>query len=63
MRLFEQVPPEHQYTMMLFVVFAWMTGRSMVIHYVTPLTADVMGACGLALTMCAIMIGEMTREK
>jgi hypothetical protein len=62
MNRFDKIPPEHIYTMMLCVVGAWMIGRSLVLPFISPFAGDVMGACGLAMTLCAIVIGEITRD-
>lgn len=62
MRDFGKIPPEYVYPMLLLCVGAWMIGRSLVLPFITPLAADVMGACGLALTLCAITIDATRGE-
>lgn len=63
MQPFGKLPPSYIYPMMLLVIGAWMSGRALVRPFVTPFAFDVMGAVGLALTMCAVVVSEVTRRE
>jgi hypothetical protein len=59
MRDFGKIPPEYIYPMMLLCIGALMIGRSLVRPFITPFANDALGACGLALTMCAVVLNEI----
>lgn len=62
MRDFGKIPPEHFYTVIVLCVVVWMMGRSLVRPFISPFAADVMGATGVAMTMCAIAIDRVVRK-
>lgn len=52
----------YAHLMMLCVVSVWMVGQCLILPYVAPWMGDVLGACGLALTMCAVVFGWLSDE-